>query len=197
MMRLDGSRILALTLAWMVAAGCGDPGREATAPPDSGAQAPGATGEDTATKAGIPVYPGARYMERESLERSRMGQAALTGMATQVWIYYSDDPAGKVIGWYAERLGLEPAITEFDLGRLDKLRTGERGKEAHFTLAPLREGKRGSRSLAVSDRDIQISQGGVKPGERPRFRIVDKTTIRIVETAQAPGRRAPGEEPPP
>jgi hypothetical protein len=146
--------------------------------------------------AGIPVYPGARYMERQSRERNRIGQAALTGMAAQVWIYYTDDPAGKVIDWYADKLGMKPAITEFDLGRIDKLRMGERGKEAHFTLAPLRKGREGSRSLAVSNRDIQLPPGGVKPGERVRFRIVDKTTIRIVEMSSAPGRRAPGEEPP-
>jgi hypothetical protein len=134
-------------------------------------------------------------MERQSQERTRIGEAALTGMATQVWIYDTDDPVGKVIDWYANSLGMKPDVTEFDLGRIDKRRAGERGKEAHFTLAPLREGQGESRSLSVSDRDIRLPPGGVKPGERVRLRIVDRTTIRIVETSRAPGRRAPGEEP--
>ena len=198
MIALDRSRILALALACVLPAGCGGPGKEKAAPPGAGTSAPGAggTSEEPAEVAGIPVYPGARYMERLSQERNRIGHAAaLTGMATRLWIYYTDDPVGKVMGWYADKLGMKPIVTEFDLGRLDKLRMGERGKEAHFTLAPLREGREGARSLAVSDRDIQLPPGGVKPGERVRVRIVDKTTIRIVETSSAPGRRAPGEEP--
>jgi len=137
-------------------------------------------------------------MEDLSRERNRLGASAgqLTGMETRVWIYYSEDAAEKVIRWYADKLGGRPMITRFDLGRIDKLRMGKRGTEAQFTLAPMAKGREGSRSLAVIDHDIQLPPGGVKPGERVRVRIVDTTTIRIVETIATPGRRAPGEEPP-
>lgn len=199
MISLRNSRLLSLAVTCALAAGCGGPREEKAAPPPSGQAAPGSvvTGEGIPEEAGVPVYPGARYMERLSEERSRRGQsaAALTGMATRVWIYYTDDRAEKVISWYTDKLGMKPAVTQFDLGRLDKRREGDRGEEAHFTLAPLPEGREGSRSLSVMNRDIQLPPGGYGSGERLRARIVDKTTIRIVEISSTPGHRAPGEEP--
>jgi len=192
--------LIAMAIACTLAAGCGRPKERDAASPDAGAGDPAraAKGERGGEVAGVPIYPGARYMEDLSRERSRLGtsEGRLTGMETRVWIYYSEDAAEKVIRWYADKLGGRPVVTGFDLGRIDKLRLGERGTEAQFTLAPLAKGREGSRSLAVIDHDIRLPPGGVKPGERVRVRIVDTTTIRIAETLLTPGRRAPGEEPP-
>jgi len=192
--------LLALVLACAAAVGCGGPKEEKAPSSEAGkaALAPGVKGGATSEAAGVPIYPDARYMEDLSMERTRIGEAAarLSGMDTRVWVYYSDDGAEKVIRWYADKLGVQPAVVRFDLGRVDKRRMGRRGTEAHFRLAPLREGREGSRSLSVMDHDIQMPPGGARPGERVRLRVVDKTTIRIVEISTAPDHRAPAEEPP-
>ncbi len=193
------TRLLALMLGCALVAECGGKDdREAAPPPSQGAGAPGAQSGGLPAVAGVPVYPGARYLEKMSKERSDLaGSAArLTGMDARVWIYRTDDSAEQVVRWYADKLGVHPAIARFDLGRIERRRAGEQGTEAHFTLAPLSDGREGSRSLTVLDRDVQLPPGGVKPGERARPRIVDETTIRIVQTFVVAGRRAPGEEPP-